>query len=65
MLGLRQLGDVIASVLQRDELATAWQRYRIVKMESPRAGRSARQQIHNFVLKITDTVRTRQNRYLL
>jgi hypothetical protein len=40
MLGFRQLRDVIAGVLQRDKLATARHRYRIVKPTFPAAARS-------------------------
>jgi hypothetical protein len=35
VLSLRKLGDVVASVLQRDELATPGQRYRIFKRTFP------------------------------
>jgi hypothetical protein len=31
VLGLRKLGDIVAGILERDELAAAGQRYRIVE----------------------------------
>src|SRR5258708_7014786 len=37
MLGLRKLGDVVAGILERDELATARQRYRFVEPSFPTA----------------------------
>jgi hypothetical protein len=40
MLGLRQLRDVVAGGLERDELAAARRRYRIVKLPFPTAGLS-------------------------